>query len=307
MLGCEEVLMLENEKNKILDFIESRMNKIAPNVSIIIGTRIASQLIGITGGLVALSKIPSCNLQVIGQEKKFLSGFSKVAAMPHTGIIYYCDLVQNVPPYLRKKLLKIVSAKVTLAARVDSYKNFPSGEEGRKLRQDIEEKARKLEEPDKARTKKALPIPEEKKRSKRGGKRVRKFKERFAMTELRKAQNKLSTTSKDEYGDSAMGLDQGMVGYGDSNKILAPKEKKTKFQLPKNKTKAINAGSSGVSNGLSSTLVFSTVQGMELAANQPSASERVKEANSKWFNQQSGFLSAAPSSLPKASDGVVLK
>ena len=259
IVGCEEVIALEDVKNKILDFIESRMNKIAPNVSVITGTRLAAQLIGITGGLVPLSKIPSCNLQVIGQEKKYLSGFSKVAAMPHSGLLYYCDLVQNVPPYLRKKLLKVVAAKVSLAARVDSYKNFPNGEEGRKLRQEIEEKSAKLQEPDKARTKKALPIPEEKKRNKRGGKRVRRFKERFAMTELRKAQNKLSTTAKDEYGDSAMGLDQGMVGHGDSNKILAPTEKKTKFKLPKSKMKAINAGSSGVSNGLSSTLVFSTV------------------------------------------------
>jgi len=126
------------------------------------------------------------------------------------------------------------------------------------------------------------------------------------MTELRKAQNKLSTTATDEYGDSAMGLDQGMVGHGDSNKIRVT-EKKIKFKVPKNKMKAINAGSSGVTNGMSSTLVFSTVQGMELAANQPSAAERVKEANSKWFNQNSGFLSAAPSALPKNSDGMILR
>ena len=68
----------------------------------------------------------------------------------------------------------------------------------------------RLQEPDKTKTKKALPIPEEKKRAKRGGKRVRKFKERFAMTEIRKAQNRLSTTAEDEYGDSAMGLDVGI-------------------------------------------------------------------------------------------------
>ncbi len=47
------------------------------------------------------------------------------------------------------------------------------------------EKFDKLQEPPKAKTKKALPIPEEKKRSKRGGKRVRRWKERFAMTAIR--------------------------------------------------------------------------------------------------------------------------
>ena len=89
-----------------------------------------------------------------------------------------------------------------------------------------------------------------------------------------------------------------MVGKGGSGRVRGPVEKKTKFNLPKNKMKAINAGSSGATNGLSSTLVFSTVQGMELAG-MPSASDRVKDANSKWFSANSGFMSAAPSALPK--------
>ena len=41
-----------------------------------------------------------------------------------------------------------------------------------------------------------------------GGKRVRKMKERFAVTELRAQQNKVSfRTDVGEYGDSAMGFD----------------------------------------------------------------------------------------------------
>ena len=48
------MLALEEEKAKLLNFIESRMNKIAPNVCVIIGSRIAAQLIGLSGGLVAL-------------------------------------------------------------------------------------------------------------------------------------------------------------------------------------------------------------------------------------------------------------
>ena len=213
--------------------------------------------------------------------------------------------MQNAPPFLRKKMLKIVSAKVTLMARVDSYKNFPSGDEGRKLRREIEEKMEALLAPQRAKTAKALPIPEEKKRSKRGGKRVRKWKERFAMTDIRKAQNKVGFSSTDdEYGDSAMGIDTGLVGAGDTGHLRAPQQKKVKL-LSQKKAKAINAGSSGTTNGLSSTLVFSTVQGMELM-NPNAASDRVKDANSKWFNSNSGFLSAAPGKQSSVG-GMVLK
>jgi U4/U6 small nuclear ribonucleoprotein PRP31 len=63
----------------------------------------------------------------------------------------------------------------------------------------------KWQEPDKAKIKKALPKPDEVKKSRRGGKRVRRFKEKFAMTDVRKEQNKMSFAGESyEYGDSAM-------------------------------------------------------------------------------------------------------
>jgi len=199
----------------------------------------------------------------------------------------------------------LIFFKVTLAARVDSYKNQPNGEEGIKLRQEIEAKYENFLAPAQAKTKKALPIPEEKKRSKRGGKRVRRWKDRFAVTELRKRQNQMGFSSThDEYGDSAMGLDTGLMGAKDLGKIRAPQEKKVK--LLSNKRKTVSAGSSGQTNGLSSTLVFNNVQGMELI-NPNANADRVKAANDKWFNANSGFLSAAPSSMGKKDNGMVLK
>lgn len=101
--GCDEVLNLVDDKAKILKFVESRMSRIAPNLSHLIGARVAAQLVGLAGGLIALSKIPACNIQVIGQERRNLAGFSNAAAMPHIGVLHYCDLVQSCPPFLRRK------------------------------------------------------------------------------------------------------------------------------------------------------------------------------------------------------------
>ena len=56
------------------------------------------------------------------------------------------------------------------------------------------------------------------------------------------------------------------------------------------------SASSGQTNGLSSSLVFTPVQGLELV-NPNAAAERVKAANNKWFNANSGFMSAAPSMI----------
>lgn len=289
--GCDEVLLLNEDKLTILNYVESRMNDIAPNLCALTGSRVAAQLVGLAGGLTNLSKIPACNLQVMGQEKRNLAGFSTTAALPNTGILYYCELIQNCPPYLRKKVLKMVAGKVVLATRVDSYAHDSKGGEGQKLRREMDEKIEKLIEPPKAKTKKALPIPEEKKKSKRGGKRVRRFKERFSMTELRAQQNKIVFSDTiGEYGDSAMGNDMGMIGVDGGGGMRAPVKKEV--HLAKKQKRAVTA-SSGKTNGLSSSLVFTPVQGLELV-NPNAAADRVREANKKWFDTNSGFLSAAP-------------
>lgn len=53
---------------------------------------------GTAGGLTNLAKMPACNVLLVGAIKKSLSGFSQANTLPHTGYIYYTDLVQSVPP-----------------------------------------------------------------------------------------------------------------------------------------------------------------------------------------------------------------
>lgn len=55
-------------------------------------------VVGIAGGLTNLSKMPACNLMLLGTQKRTLSGFSSTAVLPHTGYIYHCDVVQTLPP-----------------------------------------------------------------------------------------------------------------------------------------------------------------------------------------------------------------
>lgn len=49
---------------QILSFVESRMNKVAPNLSALVGSEIAARLMGVAGGLLALSRMPACNVEV---------------------------------------------------------------------------------------------------------------------------------------------------------------------------------------------------------------------------------------------------
>lgn len=189
--ACDMAMELNNFKLKIYEYVESRMAFIAPNISIIVGASIAAKMMGVAGGLTKLSKIPACNVLLLGQQKKTLSGFSQVTMMPHTGFVYFSDIVQNTPPDLRRKAARLVANKVTLGARVDATHESPDGHIGRLLRDEIEKKLDKLQEPPPVKFVKPLPKPIEAPRKKRGGKRVRKMKERYATTEFRKQANRI--------------------------------------------------------------------------------------------------------------------
>lgn len=297
--GCREVLELFQDRQKILRYVESRMSVIAPNLVAVVGSSIASQLMGLAGGLMALSRIPANSIQLIGQEKKSLQGLTGPGQVYHAGVVLACDLAQSAPPGLRLKAVRVISGKVALAARMDAYQQSQSGEGGYQLRADIEEKIEKWQEPPKGPEKKPLPVPDEGYKKKRGGKRVRKFKERFAMTDMRKEANrrKFGDITMGEYGDEAMGMDLGMLG-ATGGKMRLPATKEQRGIKKQRKLEAVKGlgGSSGVTNGMASSLVFTPTQGLEL--HNPAAADerkrRVEEANRKWFDQASGFASARP-------------
>lgn len=160
----DEILQIQNE---LTAFVENRMENLAPNICALVGnSAIVAHLLGLAGGLEELSKIPACNLQVLGQTKQSgasRGGLSSANTRPNEGILANCDLVTRCPKHLQKKALKTVAAKLALAARCD-YANAYSGgfnnknsTSGQSFRNEIESKIEKWEEPDKAPVLKALP------------------------------------------------------------------------------------------------------------------------------------------------------
>lgn len=88
--ACTDYLGLDSQKARFLTYLEMVLNRIAPNLVALLGSAVTAQLISLTGGLEALVKIPSCNLQVLGQEKRNLMGMSGISTMPHAGKALPC-------------------------------------------------------------------------------------------------------------------------------------------------------------------------------------------------------------------------
>jgi U4/U6 small nuclear ribonucleoprotein PRP31 len=157
----ERLLEVQQE---LVQFVENSMESLAPSVCAVIGAPTAARLLGLAGGLAELTKIPACNLQVLGQVKHNSSsraGLASSSVKQHVGILADCELVRNCPKPLQKKALKAVASKLALCARFD-FINVDTGRPrsasaGRQFRQDLQTKFHKLQEPDKAPVLKALP------------------------------------------------------------------------------------------------------------------------------------------------------
>ena len=237
--ACEMTLALDRAKHILTTYVQSRMNLFAPNLTALIGSLTAAQLLNFSGGLTGLAKTPSCNLPPLGSKNnKAQTGFATNVGVRHQGFLYHSPIISGIPPDLKKQAMRIVSAKLVLAARVDRTHTSPDGSMGEDLKQACLERLDKLTEPPPNKGPRALPAPDDKPSRKRGGRRARKAKEQTAMTDLRKAQNRMAFGKEEKEvgygtGEGTKGL--GMIGQSNEGRIRALQiDPRTKAKLSKN-------------------------------------------------------------------------
>ncbi|XP_063711949.1 U4/U6 small nuclear ribonucleoprotein Prp31-like isoform X2 [Symsagittifera roscoffensis] len=301
--ACDMAKELHEVKTKILSYVESRMSLIAPNLSNIVGASIAAKLMGISGGLTGLSKMPACNVQVLGAQKASMSGFSSIAVNPHSGLVFQCEIVQQTAPDLKRKAAKFIAAKASLAARVDSNHSCPSGSIGMQFREEIMAKLTKLNEPPSVKQTKALPTPIDAPRKRRGGRRFRKMKARLGETELRKQANRMNFGEvEDDMNQEDLGFTLGNIGKSSQTGgiRMAQVDKKTEVKLSKSLQRKlakdqIHGGRTTVRqqiSGTASSVAFTPLEGLEIK--NPNAASENSSKDDKYFAATSGFLSVKP-------------
>ncbi len=74
--AANDIVFLEETRLKLLDYLTTQMQIVAPNTSKLVGASVCAKLIAAAGGLNELSLTPACNIQVLGSERRVLNGFS---------------------------------------------------------------------------------------------------------------------------------------------------------------------------------------------------------------------------------------
>jgi len=176
-----------------------------------------------------------------------------------------------------------------LAARADySRDQYRNGELGQKLREEIEKKIEKWQEPPPKKKEKALPAPLDLPRKRRGGAKQRKHKERYALTEIRKRQMRLpfGATPTEEYqiGGSVKSL--GMLTAEGSGVVRANVREEKGFKTKKRK---LNEKQKNTPGFATSVYAITPYQGLELKTPE-SALEKSDAANEGYFSSAVGFV-----------------
>jgi U4/U6 small nuclear ribonucleoprotein PRP31 len=247
--ACDMTLQLDRAKIILTQYVQSRMDIFAPNLTNLIGSLTAAQLLNFAGGIKGLAKTPDRNIPAMGSKKQRQSGLATNVGIRQQGFLYHSEIIQELPNDLRIQGMRIVSAKLVLAARVDSTHGSKDGSMGMQLRDDCQRRLDKLQEKAPNRGPKALPAPDDKPARKRGGRKARKAKEATAMTDLRKQQNKMAFGKEERevgFGEDTVGL--GMIGQQNDGRIRgAQVDKRTMAKLSK---KNPGWGGSGLQSSL---------------------------------------------------------
>lgn len=255
MRACDMALALDKARRSLTEYVRTRMNIFAPNLTALIGSLTAAQLLNFAGGLTGLAKTPACNLAPLGSKRQSQTGFATNVGIRQQGYLYHSPIIRGIPNDLKRQAMRIVSAKVVLAARVDRVHSSPHGVAGEELKAACLERLEKLTLPPPNKGVRALPAPDDKPARKRGGRRARKAKEATAITDLRKAQNRMIFGKEEKEvgygtGESTKGL--GMIGQANDGRIRNLQiDQRTKAKLSaKNK----GWGGTGAVGGSTSSL-----------------------------------------------------
>jgi len=122
---------------KLSKYLEKVCEETMPNLSAVAGPLLASRLVSQAGGLEKIAKLPSSTIQLLGAEKALFRHLRGQGRAPKYGVLFGHPLIQQAPKHLKGKVARLISAKLSLAAKMDFYSKRDNSKE---MKEDLERK-----------------------------------------------------------------------------------------------------------------------------------------------------------------------
>uniref|UniRef100_A0A6U3FQT3 Nop domain-containing protein n=1 Tax=Mantoniella antarctica TaxID=81844 RepID=A0A6U3FQT3_9CHLO len=142
---ADQVVSLSEYRIQLYDYLKSRMNAIAPNLTVLVGELVGARLISHAGSLINLAKHPASTVQILGAEKALFRALKTKHETPKYGLIYHASLIGQAAPKFKGKISRVLAAKCALSIRVDALGEGSEATIGIESRAKVEARLRQLE------------------------------------------------------------------------------------------------------------------------------------------------------------------
>jgi nucleolar protein 58 len=138
---AEQVVDLTEHRQNLSNYLSSRMQALAPNLTQLVGELVGARLIAHAGSLTNLAKSPGSTIQILGAEKALFRALKTKHDTPKYGLIYHASLIGQATGKNKGKIARMLAAKSALGLRVDALSTWGVGSEDTSKEPTEEEKA----------------------------------------------------------------------------------------------------------------------------------------------------------------------
>lgn len=138
---AESIYSLQKSRHELEDYIDSKMEAIAPNLRDLLGATLGAKLIAHIGSIKRLATYPASVIQIMGAEKAIFRHLKTGERPPKHGLIFQHPSVRGAKWWNRGKVARNLALKITLAVRKDVF----SGEYDPSIAEDYLKKVEQIE------------------------------------------------------------------------------------------------------------------------------------------------------------------
>ncbi|XP_062215595.1 nucleolar protein 56-like [Phragmites australis] len=137
---AQRVMNLSEYRKNLYEYLVTKMNDIAPNLTSLIGEVVGARLISHAGSLSNLAKCPASTLQILGAEKALFRALKTRGNTPKYGLIFHSSFIGRASTKNKGRMARYLANKCSMASRIDCYSESSTSVFGQKLREQVEER-----------------------------------------------------------------------------------------------------------------------------------------------------------------------
>jgi nucleolar protein 56 len=123
---AEKIVALAEYRKRLYEYLQSRMDSVAPSLTALIGETLGARLISHAGSLTNLAKCPASTVQILGAEKALFRALKTRGNTPKYGLLFHSSFIGRAGLRNKGRIARYLANKCSIASRLDSFSDTPA-------------------------------------------------------------------------------------------------------------------------------------------------------------------------------------